>query len=81
MSYKVLIVDNDNGQVLYDKEDAVAFVGAISDGKTTTVNALTSCTAFDIAYAVRGAQKAADELISKHPEVKFLLALLSAEDE
>lgn len=81
MSYKVLIVDNDSGKTLYDKDNVVALVGAMSDGVQTTVNALTDCKALDMAYAILGAQKAANELINRHPEVKVPLVFLQLEDE
>lgn len=79
MSYKVLIINNEDNSVVLDEDNAVAIVGAINNGETTSVNAHTDSNLVDIACAIQGAQQAANVLISRHPELKLLLALLSAE--
>lgn len=81
MSYKVLIINNEDNSVVLDEDNAVAIVGAISNGERTSVNAHTDSNAVDIAYAIYGARQAADELISRHPELKLLLALLATKTE
>lgn len=76
MSYKVLIVDNDNGDVIYDKPNATAIIGAITgDSETQSIGIASNCDTTDVAYTIFCALDAIDEITTNHPSVLTLLKI------
>lgn len=75
MSYKITIVDNDNGNVLLNEENANAIIGAITNGEHTACVAHTKCNANDLLNAVCGVDTAKDALLKDNPRVGAMYAL------
>ena len=76
MSYKILIVNNDDGNVVVDEKEARAIVGAVSYGDKTQALGLTDCNALDLVCTTHIAKDVIDTLTKKNPDVAMLLALL-----
>lgn len=60
MSFKIKIIDNDDGAVLYEEDNAKAIVGAYSDADEVCCILCTSCNAKEYASTIYGALKIAD---------------------
>lgn len=73
MSYTVKIIDNDNGAVVIDRNDACAIIGSVVLPEGTEGIYSTSCSADKIAMGVFGAQKAI-EIAKKNPVVNLMVA-------
>ena len=76
MSYKIFIVDNDNGNVVVDEKEARAIVGAVCYGDKTHTLGLTDCNSFDLACTIHNAKDVIDKLTKENPNVAILLELL-----
>lgn len=65
MSFKITIINNEDGEVLVNEENAVAIIGAVTTKKHTASLGYTSCDAMELANAVCGADKAKDSILKK----------------
>lgn len=75
MSFKITIINNEDGEVLVNEENAVAIIGAVTTEEHTACLGYTSCNAMELANAVRGADNAKDSILKKSPMVKLLCEL------
>lgn len=71
MSFKVTIINNENGEVLVNNENAVAIIGSIADEESVQCLGFTRCNGVQLAYAVSGAKKSIAECIADKPLVEF----------
>lgn len=79
MSYKVTIINNENGKVLIDEENAVAIVGAIGNEQGTRAIGFTDCDAISLWEAI----SVAEHIISRlktDPRVKLVFELKAPTD-
>ena len=72
MSYKIIITDNETGEVLVNENKAKAIVGAYVNGESTGRMGFTKCNAMDLEEVISGAESVAEKLKSKHPFVAIL---------
>ena len=76
MSYKITITNNETGEILVNKENAVAIVGAITDdGEITREIGFVNCNALNLAGAVIGAESVISQIKRESPELEVLLQL------
>ena len=75
MSFKVTIINNENGEVLVNEENAVAVIGAITNADHTQGVGYTNCNALRLAESVRGARASISALLKSHPEIELLVRL------
>lgn len=81
MSYKILIVNNDDGNVVVDEKEARAIVGAVTYGEQSQALGLTDCTGLDLVCTIHAAEKTIDTITKENPDVAMLLALLGTDVE
>lgn len=72
MSFKVTIINNENGEVLVNEENAVAIIGSITNKDSARGVGFTDCNAIQLAHAVSTAKKSINKLIEDKPFVEFL---------
>lgn len=75
MSFKITVINNDNGEVLINEENARALVGALVEGDNTGVIALTACNANDILNALHGCDEARNQILEQNRMLKLLYEL------
>lgn len=73
MSYKITIVNNENGETVANEENAIAIIGAISSKKSTQTLGLTECNSIKLAIALHRVKQIEEKLLEKYPAVKALL--------
>ena len=80
MSFKVTIIDNNNGEVIFNAENAIAIIGAVKseDSDSTEGIVSTNCKPLELAATVSVAKKSIKTLLDSHPIIKTLLALEEA---
>ena len=69
MSLKILIIDNDNGEVLVDEANANGCLIAISTEEKTKSSAFVRCNAFDIAQMIYSCEKTISHARKRDPKV------------
>lgn len=75
MSYKITIVDNDNGNILLDEENAKAIIGAVTNDEHTACLGYTDCKANDFLNALCGVDDVKDALLKNNPKIGAMYAL------
>lgn len=75
MSYKITIVDNENGNVLLNEENAKAIIGAVTNDEHTACLGFTACKANDFLNALFGVDAAKDALLKNNPKIEARYAL------
>lgn len=78
MSFKVTIINNENGEVLVNEENAGAVIGAVETEKDVCCLGFTECNIVQLAQAVEGAQNAIKTLMETKPAIELFLKLKSA---
>ena len=87
MSFKVTIINNKNGDVIVNEENAAAIIGAIgTKNDVHCMGFIQDCSLLEMAGALEGAKRAEEEVAKAHPEVKLAMFLgvlreASSEDE
>lgn len=81
MSYKIIITNNKNGEVLVNEENAVAIVGAVVNKQNIAEIGFTDCNALHLANAILGAEAAISEIKNEEPAVDLFLQLKAMEDK
>jgi hypothetical protein len=76
-SFKITIIDNEDGSVLVDYDNAQAIIGAISANGGTHSIGYTACNAITLAQAIGGCQKVIAEFIEDHPELNFIAQMIA----
>lgn len=71
MSYKITIINNDDNSVIVNEENAVAIIGAITNGENTACLAHTVCNGSDILNTLIGVERAKKTLFDEHPLLKL----------
>lgn len=71
MSFKIKIVDNDTGNVLVDRDDAKAIVGAVGTDKSVECMAFLRCDGLVIYHTISGVQSVLINLLEAHPELNL----------
>lgn len=72
MSFKIKIVDNTTGNVLVDRDDAKAIVGAVGTDKTVECMAFMHCDSLVTYHTISGVQSVLANLLESHPELNIL---------
>lgn len=80
MSYTIKIVNNEDGKVVIDENNALAIIGGIGVEKGEHVIGITECHTIKIAGTVHAANKAISMIKESSPGVKEILALASLKD-
>lgn len=75
MSFKITVINNDNGKVLINEENAKALIGALVEGDNTGIIALTACNANDILNALHGCDEARNQILEQNHLIKALYDL------
>ena len=81
MSYKITITNNKTGEILADKDNAVAIVSAIADEKKVAQIYLASCNALTLASVIHGAEDIISLIKRETPEVDASLRFMEAIEE
>lgn len=81
MSYKIIITNNKNGEVMVNEENAVAIVGAVVNKQNIDRIGFTDCNALNLANAILGAETVISEIKNEEPAVDLLLQLKAMEDK
>lgn len=76
-SFKITIINNEDGSVLVDYDNAEAIVGAISANDGTHSIGFTACNSLTLAQAIGGCQKVITEFIEEHPELNFIAQMIA----
>lgn len=76
MSYSIKIVDNDDGDVLIDINDALAIYGAIglTEGGEKAIGCC-NCNSIKLAGTLTAAQKVIEMGLDNNPEVEMLMQM------
>lgn len=83
MSFKITITDNNNGEVLFNEENARVIIGSIVNKDKTAVLAHIAGNGNDVMNAIFGVDGAKDAVFKDQPTAKLLYglkALLPDED-
>lgn len=80
MSFKITIINNENGEVLANEENAVAIVGAITNEEATAQMAFVNCDTIKLANAIHYAEGVTSKIRGETPKLNLLLALSDALD-
>lgn len=75
MSYTIKIVNNEDGEVVIDENNALAIIGGIGAEKGEHLIGFTDCNSFKLAGTIFAAQKTIATLLKQTPEVKMLVQL------
>lgn len=75
MSLKVLITNNETGEVVIDVKEADVLIGAIHDDECIHGMCYTSANAFKICETIKGAESVSNELQMRNPTIAALLQL------
>ena len=75
MSYKITIIDNDNGNVILDESEAVAIIGAVSNEEDTAEIGFTDCNGVILAQALDAADGVISTIEERSPQIAILRAL------
>lgn len=75
MSFKITIINNDNGEVIASEENAKAIIGAIIGEEHTNSFAFTSCTSMEMLCCIEGVDKAKKSLFKKEPKLEIFYHL------
>lgn len=75
MSFKITIVDNDNGQVIYKEDNAIAILGAVNNGESTCGMVNVKCSEGDIFCAVATTEEVLENVKKEHPNIEGALAM------
>ena len=75
MSFKITITNNENGEVLFDDDNAVAIIGSVVNGEHRSVLGYTDCKVNDLMNAIMGVDEARDAVFDKNPMAKLLYGL------
>lgn len=75
MSYKITIIDNENGEVFLNEENAKAIIGAIASEEGVHCVSHVKCNGLELLAALEGTDRAKDTLLKKHPELQMPYAL------
>ena len=81
MSYKITIINNKNGEIIVNEENAVAIVGTVVNKQNIDKIGFTDCNALDLANAILAAETVISEIKNEVPAVDLLLQLKAMEDE
>lgn len=85
MSFKVTIINNDNGEVIVNEENACAVIGAVGTDEAAHCLGFTECNIIQLVQAIEGAQKATKNLIENTPLLatflKFKEVISHAEEQ
>lgn len=80
-SFKIIIIDNETGDILVNYPEAKAIIGAISaDGGTHSIG-YTACNSITLAQNIGGCQKVIASFIEEHPELNFIAQMLAQMEE
>ena len=75
MSFKITIIGNDNGDVIFEEENAKAIIGGVTTDERTGCIVHTAGNRNHILNAVNGAEEAKKELFKADPLLGVLYAL------
>lgn len=81
MSYKITIVDNKDGKVLLEEENAKAIIGSVVNDEHVACLAHIACTNNDILNALSGVESAKKALFDANPLLKLIHALSQKDEE
>jgi hypothetical protein len=75
MSYKIIIIDNDDNNVVINENNAKAIIGAVSAEKGVHCLGLIDCKTDEFLSTLKGVDKATDELLKDKPQIGLLHSL------
>lgn len=79
MRFHIIITDNETGETMHDL-DACAILASINAGdRVRNVHAI-NCNASDYAETLNGVQNIVYDVVTEHPRVATLAAIISAEE-
>ena len=81
MSYKIIITNNKDGEIIVNEENAVAIVGAVANKQDIAKIGFTDCNTLCLANAILGAETVISEIKNEVPAVDLLLQLKAKEDK
>lgn len=73
--YKVIVTDNETGEILLQKEGN-AVITSVTGRKDTSSFNVANSNVFDICSNIKGAIKSINEIYKGHPEIKKLVELM-----
>lgn len=81
MSYKITIVDNKDGKVLFEEENAKAIIDSVVNDEHVACLVHTACTSNDILNALSGVESAKKALFDGNPLLKLIYELSQKDEE
>ena len=75
MSLKITIIDNESGEILVNKENATAIIGAVTEGETTSSFSYIRGNGEDFMSTIFGVDKARDSALESEPIAKLLYGM------
>lgn len=76
MKFKITVTNNENGEVLFNEENAAAIIGAINSKKGTRGIGFFSCDVISIGKAILAAEDAISQTKRKFPKADASLRLM-----
>ena len=76
MKFKITVTNNENGEVLFNEENAVAIIGAIKSEQGTHAMGFISCDVISLGRAILAAEDVISQTKRKFPEVDASLRLM-----
>ena len=81
MSFKITIINNENGDVLVNEENAVEIIGEVKNKEETACLGFTSCNGIQLLEVVEGNDKAKREILNNSPHIKLMYDLKAMMDK
>lgn len=81
MSYKIIITNNKDGEIIVNEENAVAIVGAVANKQDVAKIGFTDCNTLCLANVILGAETVISEIKNEVRAVDLLLQLKAMDDK
>ncbi len=83
MSFKITIINNEDGEVVLNEENAVAIIGAVGIEKGAHCFGYTACNGIELLSTLQGVEKAKGSILEDSPVIAMMhkLAMKAKPDE
>lgn len=74
--FKVVVIENETGRVILDKEEAISFIGAVGEEGGCNSVGFTRCNVFKIAETVSNVKNLVEKMLKEYPELKTMIEFM-----
>lgn len=80
MSYKIIIIDNDDNNVVINENNAKAIIGAVAGEKAVSGVGMLECKSDVVLKTLETLKKVEKDVFEKHPRLELALLLKEMKD-